>query len=410
MTPRTKQVLDFYKTHHKKQGVWPTIKEIAQGTGISRSTINDIVRKESLTVRPDLAPTKPKEADMPRKTKAELSTEARLEAQIRGLQQEVRRLNSSKGTLQDVLQATEKAYEQALYITKRKPKIHKITLGPNKNYSQATAVALLSDVHCEEVVRPAKVNYLNEHNPDISLRRVKRFFELVVKFIRIHRQQSDIDNLVLWLGGDFITHSDSHGTPTAMDEGQAIIFAQDMIVSGLRFIAENEPNLNVRVVCSVGNHTRGNHSKPVNVAREQEKSLEWIMYHGLKVAFMDNPNIEFQIDNSYHSYVQVYKKVIRFNHGHLYFRYNKGLAGVHGPLWKVISEVWDNQINADLTCIGHYHMWTPAALSRPYMVNGSTIGINPYGLGFGEEEPAQMFFLVHPKHGFIEQTQILVNH
>jgi hypothetical protein len=62
--------------------------------------------------------------------------------------------------------------------------------------------------------------------------------------------------------------------------------------------------------------------------------------------------VTWQIDRSYHSYLSCYDKTIRFCHGHLGFRYNQGLGGLHGPLWKVISQVWDNMIPADLTITG----------------------------------------------------------
>ena len=105
----------------------------------------------------------------------------------------------------------------------------------------------------------------------------------------------------------------------------------------------------------------------------------------------------------------MYEKVLRFNHGHLGWRYNDGLGGVHGPLWKVITQKWDKQIKADLTICGHYHTYTPAARGRGYIVNGSTIGAAPYGIHFGFEDPAQAFFLIHNKYGVVGQRPLLVN-
>jgi hypothetical protein len=113
--------------------------------------------------------------------------------------------------------------------------------------------ALLSDVHCDEIVPKHKVNNLNEHNPEISKRRIARFFGLLIKFLRIERHECDVDRLVLWLGGDMFTSSESHGTPVAMDTMDAVEFAKEMIVSGIKFILEEEPKLQVHVVCSVGN-------------------------------------------------------------------------------------------------------------------------------------------------------------
>lgn len=345
----------------------------------------------------------------PMVSKKEITEVTRLEVKIKQLTDQLVLSKKKETALKTDLLATERALGDALGLASHKPKTFKITAVGDKEKKAATAVALLSDVHCEEIIQASKVNYLNKHNPDISKKRLTRFFQLLVKFIRLHRRDSNIDNLVLWLGGDFFTGSESHGTPVAFGDSEAVLFAQDMIVSGIKFIREQMPELKIHIVGSVGNHSRKNQTKPINTAKEQEISLEWIMYHTIRQIFADDENLTFQFDNSYHSYVKVYDKTIRFNHGHLGFRYNKGLAGIHGPLWKAISETWDNQIAADLTCIGHYHSWTPASLARPYMVNGSTIGLSPYGAFFGNEPPSQMMFLVHRRYGFIEQTPLFVD-
>ena len=133
------------------------------------------------------------------------------------------------------------------------------------------------------------------------------------------------------------------------------------------------------------------------------------MYHSIRALFKNEKRITWTLDNSYHSYVQVYDKRIRFNHGHLGWRYNMGLGGVHGPLWKVISQTWDKQMKADLTICGHYHTLTPASIGRPYMVNGSVIGVTPYGMQFGYEPPAQIYFLVHNKYGIVNQRALYVS-
>lgn len=392
------------------------IKEIARLVGIHRSNVigrankMGIVHPNSNAGRVTLGTaSSTQEAKMARKSKAELTNEARLESQLRSLDRSKREKDRKHRVLQDELAATQKALTAALEITNRKPNIFKIPSPRDRKRGEGTAVALLSDVHCEEIISASKVNYLNKHNPDISKKRVSKFFELLVRFIRVERQETEVNNLILWLGGDFFTSSESHGTPVAFPTSIAVMFAQDMICSGIKYLCEQEPNLKIHVVGSVGNHSRKESHKPVNQANEQELSLEWIMYHAIKQVFAGDKNITFQLDNSYHSYVKVYGKTIRFNHGHIGWRYNQGLGGVHGPLWKVISQTWDNQIAADLTCCGHYHTLTPASLGRPYMVNGSTIGASPYGISYGYEEPAQMFFLLHSKYGVVGQRPLFVD-
>ena len=345
---------------------------------------------------------------MARKTKLELTAEARLESQLRARTRDKQDVDRKYKALQDDLKRTEQALADSLRIMEHRPKIHRIRMDSGISGGQSTAVALLSDVHCEEVVTLNKTNGLNKHNPDISKRRVARFFDLVVRFIRVERVESRIDNLVLWLGGDFFSSNLHEELPAvcAMPPMEAAMFSQNMIVSGLHFLMEQEPNLKIHVVGSVGNHSRI--VSKVYVSTEQEHSIEWMMYHAIAAHFAGLPNMTFQLDNSYHSYLKVYNKVVRFNHGHQ-VRYNMGLAGVHGPLRKKIDQVWNKQVHADLTCSGHWHTYVPAERGLAYVVNGSTIGASPYGMNFGYEDPCQAFFLIHNKYGVVGQRPLLVD-
>jgi len=408
MNPLGDPIEQFLKRHPNKH----TVKDVCVKFKISGDSVRGIIGRRSLKhlVKPDFkqSPLK-EEGPMARKSKAEVTAEARLESQLRAKQRDKQDVDKKYRALQDDNAKLEKALADALQIMNTKPNVFKIKPQTQKSHGTSTVVALASDWHVDEIVPKHKVNYLNEHNPDIAKRRAIKFFDLLVRFIRVEREETHIDQLVLWLGGDFYTSSESHGTPVAFDTMTAAMFAQDLLVSGIKFILEQEPELKIHLVGSVGNHSRMDKKSNVNIPREQELSIEWMMYHSIKQIFEGTPNITVQLDSSYHSYVQVYDKTIRFNHGHLGWRYNQGLGGVHGPLWKAISQVWDNQISADLTCTGHYHSWTPASLARPYMVNGSNIGVSPYGANYGYEQPAQMFFLIHSKYGIVGQRPLLVD-
>lgn len=341
------------------------------------------------------------------KKPSKMNAEALLESQLRAKVNAMKSTDKKYHAIQDELEKTQTALANALQVMAYKPTIYEMNPSLNTKTGNATAFLLLSDVHCDELVPKHKVNGLNEHTPEISRKRVSTIFDRALRFIRVDRHETNVDNLVVWLGGDFFTSSMMHDASVAFPPITAVMFAQDMIVSGLSFLLLNENKLKIHVVCSVGNHSRLSGSmKKVNAAIEQELSLEWMMYHAIKAIFAKEKRITFQLDNSYHSYLKCYGKTIRFNHGHMGWRYNDGMGGVHGPLWKVLSQRWNNQVFAHLTCQGHYHQYTPAALGRPYIVNGSTIGVSPYSLSFGKEPPAQAYFLVHSKYGLVGQRPL----
>lgn len=366
--------------------------------GLSHPNKNDILGRQ---------PSSLKESDV-KKTAKQLTVEARLEGKLRQADTQRQHDNRKFQAVVDDNLKLQQALDNALLLKKYKPTLHQIKAHTGHSGGEATAVALLSDVHGEEVVLPHKVNGLNEYNPTIATRRVNRFHELVTRFLKVDRHETRIDNLLLWWGGDFFTN-DMHGAPTAMGPAPAVAQAIDQLVSGLRYLLAQDKTLKIHIVGSVGNHSRAQTQKPVNQATEQENSWEWLMYHTIRTLFKDEKRVTWTLDNSYHSYVRVYDKTIRFNHGHLGWRYQMGLGGVHGPLWKVISQTWDKQYKADLTVCGHYHTLTPASMGRPYMVNGSVIGVTPYGLNFGFEPPAQMYFLVHNKYGIVNQRALFVD-
>ena len=341
-------------------------------------------------------------------TKPNVKAEARLESQLRAKSNALKSTDKKYKILQDELERANSALHDALQVMAYKPTIYEMKPSPTAKNGQATAFLLLSDVHCDELIPKHKVNGLNEHNPDISKKRVATIFDRALRFIRVDRQETNVDNLVVWLGGDFFT-GEMHEASIAFAPIIATMFAQDMIISGLTFLLQNESNLKIHVVTSCGNHGRQYGSiKPVNQSSEQEHSLEWMMYHAIRAHFSKEKRITFQLDNSYHSYLKCYGKTIRFNHGHLGWRYNDGMGGVNGPLWKVISQKWNHQVPAHLTICGHYHSLTFSALSRPYLVNGSTVGLSPYSLSFstGAEPPAQAYFLVHSKYGIVGQRPL----
>ena len=81
---------------------------------------------------------------------------------------------------------------------------YQIKNNPSGVGNEATAVAVLSDVHFAEVVRSENVNDKNEYNIKIARARVEKFFTSVVKLVKIFKKESQIHTLILALLGDLI--------------------------------------------------------------------------------------------------------------------------------------------------------------------------------------------------------------
>jgi hypothetical protein len=308
--------------------------------------------------------------------------------------QEAKRLTESKyKKLLRRVQELERERDAALRLRKLSPE--RITKINASSHAEATAVVLASDWHIEERVKGKTISHLNEYNLDIAHERAQTFWRTTAKMISMFKRDIPIPNLIVWLGGDFISsniHEELLETCSLLPVEAAIV-AQNMIAGGLQYLLDNT-TCNIKCVCSVGNHTRI--TKQVHVATEAGNSLELFMYHALANHFRNSKRITFELPVGYHSYVDVYGHVLRFHHGHG-IKFQGGIGNVFISGFKSIAQ-WNKGRTAYLDLWGHYHA---AKDGGSFVQNGSLIGYNAYALSIKAdfETPRQMFFLIDSKRG-----------
>lgn len=278
------------------------------------------------------------------------------------------------------------------------------TIKPSNNKGgEAVAVAVASDWHVEENVRPETVNGSNHYTMAIAKARAEKFFQHTLQLVQKEQQSVRIETLCIALLGDFFSGNIHEELLASCEVGpqDAMIFAQNLIASGIQFILDNS-KLNLVVPCAVGNHSRM--TKKVHVSDEHGMSLEWAMYNFLAVHFQGNKRVKFVLSRSYHNYVDVFGYKIRFHHGHA-VSFGGGLGGLTIPMIKAIQR-WDNDQKAYLSVCGHFHQKMDG---ERFIVNGSLIGDSPYGkrLGF-TGRPEQVFFLIDKNRGKTIVAPILV--
>lgn len=335
---------------------------------------------------------------MARKTKADISAEAKLEG----------RLMASEGAAQDLRRKykhvlTENARLErelsALHLTRQTPKTHKIRHRKGKK-SHAVAVAVLSDTHYEEEVRPSTIGGKNAYNLDIAKKRNDEFFTKVVRLIRKERQDVVIDELVLAVLGDLITgniHDDVSMDSCLLGPMDASIFAQEMVRSGILHIREQEPHLRIRVVCKFGNHSRS--TRFVHIGNEGAYATEKLIYSNLAYTFRDDNMVTFIIEDSYHTILDINGLMVRMHHGH-HVKYGGGVGGVTIPLNKAIAS-WNSRGEfADMEILGHFHQFMFNHFDR-FLINGSMIGFNTFAVAIKAkfQRPMQAFFLIDSEYG-----------
>jgi len=272
--------------------------------------------------------------------------------------------------------------------------------------SQSTFVFMMSDMHVEETIDPATVNGVNAHNTAIAEARFTQAFRRAARLLQKERQDSIIDDMVLWLGGDFITGyiHDELEEGNGLSPTQAMLMAQGLITSGIKYLLDVCGLKRILVPCSCGNH--GRTTKERRVATEAQNSFEWLMYKQLEFMFKDDKRVIFQVSTSYHTYVDVYGVTLRFHHGHA-IRYSGGVGGMFVPVHRNIAK-WQRIRKADIDCFGHYHqlIW-----GGPFIANGSGIGYGPYALmiGAAPERPQLAAFLVEKTRKLTIQCPVILD-
>jgi hypothetical protein len=263
---------------------------------------------------------------------------------------------------------------------------------------QATMVVLLSDVHCEETVRPETVNGLNSFDLDVCEARLNEVQERFFTMLAHERQLAAIERIVVWLGGDMISgmiHPEL-AEENSLHPLAAIRWVGERLRGFLDAVADNAKDVIVATSC--GNHGRTTEKLRTN---EADTSYEHHLYLTMRAA-ETKKNVTWHIGEGHLNYLDLNGFVVRFCHGHA-VRYQGGIGGIHVPLAKAIA-AWNATTPADLTCLGHWHQFSWGRGGR-YVSNGSVIGHSAYAVRIKAtyEPPCQAAIVID--HGRREVTK-----
>ena len=252
----------------------------------------------------------------------------------------------------------------------------------------ATMSLLISDVHCEETVRPETVNNANAYDLDVCDARLSELQRRFLAMLEHERGLARIDRVVLWLGGDMISgmiHPEL-AEENSLHPLAAIRWIGERLRGFIDSVSENAGEVIVATSC--GNHGRTTEKLRTN---EADTSYEQHLYLTMRAA-ESRKNVRWHVGEGHLNYLGLDDFKVRFCHGHA-VRFQGGIGGVHVPLKKAIA-AWDTTQRADLTCIGHWHQFS---VGRNYVTNGSVIGPSAYSVRIkaeGGEHPCQAAFVI----------------
>ena len=278
---------------------------------------------------------------------------------------------------------------------KRTPAARAATVRTN-----ATAICVLSDWHCEEGVSLKQTSGLNHYDLDVADARINELAERIGTLVEHERRLVKLDRIVIAALGDFISghiHEElvetTHLPPLA---------AMRWAAERLRGIIDMAADLarEVVVVTQPGNHGRSNHGKP-RAATEHDHSFEQNAYLVMAAA-EQRRNVRWDVAEGYLGYLDLDGFTVRYQHGHA-IKYQGGVGGITIPVNKAIAQ-WNRSRRADLDIFGHWHQFS--WLRGRYVSNGSIIGMNSYGIRIKAEyePPCQAFVVVDHKRNEVTKA------
>jgi hypothetical protein len=256
-------------------------------------------------------------------------------------------------------------------------------------------VALASDWHVEELVKPAAYTD-NVYNLAIAELRIGRFFSGIEWLVGMHRERFAIRDGILWLGGDLMSGHihDENVETSAMPPLATLLWLQPRIVAGIKQLLNRLDLESLQVICSYGNHGRDTH-KPRR-ATGAHHSYEWHMYQQIAREFEAESRIKFLADPTAHQYTRAYDFDLHLHHGDE-TNYQGGTGGITIPINKSVA-AWDKARRCHYHNFGHWHQYVDLG---NWAGNGSLIGFNAYAMSIkaSPEPPQQAFYLIDSKHG-----------
>jgi len=262
----------------------------------------------------------------------------------------------------------------------KKPKSRKKV--PIVKSAGATAIAVLSDWHVEELIKPEKVNGLNEFTLEIAKQRAKQTFDKILLLIEHERKLVNVRTLCLALLGDFISGyiHDELVEGNQLHPIDATFFAAGLLEEGIQYLLDHGDLDQIVIPTCNGNHGRTTAKR--RVATYAENSYEYGMYRNMRSRMTDK-RLVWQVGEGYHNWVEIQGYKCRMHHGDS-IRYQGGVGGISIPVNKAIA-MWNKSIEADYDFFGHYHTYMQ---QWNWCSNGSLIGYGPYSLEIkGEYQP-----------------------
>lgn len=270
----------------------------------------------------------------------------------------------------------------------------------------ATPIAMLSDLHLDEVVIPSEVDGLNAYDRQIAVMRLQAWAQNFIKMTRHYLSGMKYDGCVLILGGDIFSgdiHEELSETNADTMFG-SFLFWSEQLAAAIDLLQNEFGKLHV--VSVVGNH--GRTTRKPRMKLRARTNFDWLLAKELERHFVKNKNITFTIPEGSDAFFEIY------GHGQLVTHGDQatgggGIGGIYPTIMRLRARKAQRYLaigqNFQTLWMGHWHQYLP---SPSLIVNGSMKGVDEYAFinNFAMEVPQQAMAIITPEHGITVQAPI----
>lgn len=255
-----------------------------------------------------------------------------------------------------------------------------------KQADRGVIVAMLSDLHLDEVVRPEEIGGINSYDRATAEQRLRSWAEQVAALPDAGPKFTASGFVVLW-GGDML-NGNLRAEDAETNEDTvlgSVVHWCGLLAAALDVLAAVLP---VHVVCVVGNHGRMT-NKPRAKLRARD-NLDWHLAH--MTARLTGEQVTWQIDDDPDAVFTVAGHRHVLTHGDQ-ARGGSGIGGIWPPIKRMVARKI-GRYSALGTPVSHVWMghWHQAIFGDEFTVNGSLKGYDEYASlnNFHPEAPGQV--------------------
>jgi hypothetical protein len=298
------------------------------------------------------------------------------------------RLRSQLKAAEDALDAAVGRLAVLEGIDRLKPRPPRWALKKRPRTGEAVVVAMLSDCHFDEIVRPEDVAGVNAYDRTIATERLKCWAHRLAELPKVG-PAADVRGVVVLWGGDMMTGpiDVAHLQDAADTMFGSLLYWSEQLAASFTLLADAYGA--VHVPCVVGNHGRMTMKKRSHL--KARDNLDWHLAHLVARLTADDARITWSIDEASDAEFEVFGRRYLLTHGDQ-ARGGGGIGGVWPPIMRLTARKQQRQAGLgrpfEHLFLGHWHQLTTGP---QFTVNGSVVGYSGFSAecNFPVEPPQQ---------------------